>query len=418
MRAPARAALRATLLVTPLLLGALAVPSGGLFRGAKFRDLHVYRTYGDALLHGHVPYRDLFVEYPPGAIPLFTAPSLAPEGAYDALFKALMTLCSLAAIFCVTYVLAREERGPAVLGAAAVFLALSPIALGPVSLNTYDMWPAALSAAALAALVSGRGRLALGLLGAAAAAKLYAFLLVPLALGWLWRTRGRHAMTAPSAVFAAVAAVLVLPWIALSPSGVWDSLHSQVGRGLHTESLAASVLLAGDRLGLYDATVVRSAPAISRDLAGGLPHGLAAASAALSVVAALAPGLVLLRRAVAPGVLFAASVAGFLAFTKVLSPQYAVWLIPLAVFGGPLAGAALIAALALAQSWYFHYRSLWAVGPEVWTLLARNLVLVVLYAVLLWKTSSPSRSKTSVQPGSRRRRTSAAAAGSGATRSA
>jgi len=42
-------ALRATVLVTPLLLGALAVPSGGLFRGAKFRDLHLYRQYGGSL---------------------------------------------------------------------------------------------------------------------------------------------------------------------------------------------------------------------------------------------------------------------------------------------------------------------------------------------------------------------------------
>ncbi len=105
-----RVALRATLLATPLLLGALAVPSGGLFRGAKFRDLHLYRQYGDALLDGRIPYRDFFVEYPPGAIPLFAAPSLAPGGAYDALFKALMTLCCIAAILCVTYVLARRAR--------------------------------------------------------------------------------------------------------------------------------------------------------------------------------------------------------------------------------------------------------------------------------------------------------------------
>jgi uncharacterized membrane protein len=415
---PSRSALRATVLVTPLLLGALAVPSGGLFRGAKFRDLHVYRTYGDALLHGHLPYRDVFVEYPPGAIPLFAAPSLAPEGAYDALFKALMTLCSLAAVFCAVYILAREERGPVVIGAAALFLALVPIALGPVSLNTYDMWPAALTAGAVAALVSGRGRLALGLLGAAAAAKLYGFLLAPLALGWLWRTRGPRVAAAAGGVFAAVVGALVGPWLALSPGGVWDSLHSQVGRGLHAESLGASLLLVGDRLGLYDATVVKTAPAISRDLAGGLPHGLAVTSATLSIVAALAPGLVLLRRTVTPQLLFVSSVAGFLAFTKVLSPQYVVWLIPLAAFGGPAAAVLLVAALALAQSWYFHYRSLWAVGPEVWTLLARNLVLVALYALLLWKISTPSRSKTSVQSGLFLSRTSAAAAGRGATRSA
>ena len=118
------------------------------------------------------------------------------------------------------------------------------------------------------------------------------------------------------------------------------------------------------------------------------------------------------------GLAFAASVAGFLAFTKVLSPQYLVWLVPLAPFGGIAACALLVAALVLAQTWYFHYHSLWAVGPQVWTLLARNLVLVALYAILLWKTSTPSRSKTSSQSGLERSRARAAAAGNGATRSA
>ncbi len=243
-------------------------------------------------------------------------------------------------------------------------------------------------------------------------------LLAPLALAWLWRTRGRRAAAAALGAFAAVAAVLVVPWLVLSPGGVWDSLHSQVGRGLHTESLAASVLLVADRLGLYDATVVRAAPAVSRDLAGSLTHALAAASAGLAIAAALAPGLVLLRRRADPGLLFAAGVAGFLAFTKVLSPQYLVWLIPLAPFGGAGAALLLIAALALAQSWYFHYHDLWAVGPQVWTLLARNLVLVALYVLLLWKISTPSRSNTRDQWGFRRRRTRAAAAGRGAERSA
>jgi hypothetical protein len=380
-RAP-RFALWATGLVTPLLLAALVVPSGGLFRGAKFRDLHLYRQYGDALLEGRIPYRDFFVEYPPGAIPFFVAPSLAPGGAYDALFKALMTLCCLGAIFCVVYTLARQGADRLRIGAAAVFLALIPIALGPVSLNTYDAWPAGLSAAAVASLVGGRYRLALALLGVAAAAKLYALLLAPLALLWIWRRSGARATAGPLAALGVALGALVVPWLALSPGGVWDSIHAQVGRGLHTESLGASLLLAADRLGLYDANVVRAAPAVSRDVAGGVPDALAAASATLAVVAALVPGLFLLRRRVEPGLLFAASVAGFIAFTKVLSPQYLVWLIPLAPFGGAAAGALLVVALALAQSWYFHYHDLWAVGPQVWTLLARNLVLIVLFAVL------------------------------------
>jgi uncharacterized membrane protein len=408
---------RATVLATPLLLGALAVPSGGLFRGAKFRDLHLYRQYGDALLAGHLPYRDVFVEYPPGAIPLFAGPSLAPEGAYDAIFKVLMTLCCIGAIYCVCFVLERSGSRPAGIWTGALFLALSPIALGPVSLNTYDAWPALVTVAAVAALVTDRGRFALALLGMAAAAKLYAVLLVPVAVVWLWKERGRRQALESLGVFAATAVVLVVPWIAISPGGVWDSLHAQVGRGLHTESLGASILLVADRIGWYQAHVVSTAPAISRDVAGDLPHAIAAASAGLAILAALVPAAVLLFRRVSPGLAFATSVAGFLAFTKVLSPQYVVWLIPLVPFGGIAAMLLLLAALALAQSWYFHYHDLWAVGPQAWTLLSRNLVLLALYALLLWKTSTPSSSKTSRQPPFLRSRTSAAAEGSGATRS-
>jgi uncharacterized membrane protein len=406
---PSRLALRVTVLATPLLLGALAVPSGGLFRGAKFRDLHVYRAYGDALLDGRLPYRDVFVEYPPGAIPLFAAPSLAPGGWYDALFKVLMTLCCVAATYLVTLVLARS-RPPEHVWAAGIFLALVPIALGPVSLNTYDAWPAVLTVGALAALVYRRGALAGALLGAAFAAKLYPLVLLPLAV---MHAGARRVLAA----FAAVAALLIVPWVAVSPGGVWDSLDAQLGRGLHAESLGASVLLAADRVGVYDAHVVkRLHPAATRDLVGGLPHALGIVSSVAALLAVAAVWLVYARRRDLE-VAFAACVAGVLAFAKVLSPQYLVWLIPLVPLDSLLAGALLVSALVLAQTWYFHYRQLWAIGWPVWPLLARNLVLAALYAVLLWKTSTPSRSKTSRQSGLWRRRASAAAAGSGADRS-
>jgi hypothetical protein len=415
VRSPSGLAVRVTALATPVLLAALAVPSGGLFRAAKFRDLHLYRQYGDSLLDGRLPYRDVFVEYPPGAIPLFAAPSIAPGGWYDALFKVLMTMCAIATVYLVVLVLAHRGAGVPELAAAAAFLALVPLALGPVSLNTYDAWPAVLTVGALAALLYGRGSLALGLLGAAFAAKLYAIVLVPLALIHLGRAAAGRAL----AVFAAVAAVLVVPWIALSPHGVWESVDAQLGRGLHAESLGASALLAGDRLGLYRALVVKSLhPAATRDLAGNLPHALGYATSILAAAAVVGVWLVYHRRRGRLEVAFAAAITAVLAFAKVLSPQYAVWLIPFVPFGGIGAGALFVAALVLAQSWYFHYRQLWAIGWPVWPLLARNLLLVALYCVFLWKTSTPSRSKTSFQSGLARRRASAAAAGSGATRSA
>jgi hypothetical protein len=408
-------ALRATALATPLFLGACAVPSGGLFRGAKFRDLRIYQQYGDALLDGRVPYRDFAVEYPPGAVPLFAAPSLAPGGAYDALFKALTVVVGIATIYAVCLALVRFGATRVWVIGAALFLALVPIALGPVSLNTYDAWPAALVAFAAAALVHRRATLACGLLGAAFALKLYPLVLLPLVLV----VAGRRAAPRSLAAFGAVAGVLIVPWIAISPGGVWNSIDAQLGRGLHAESLGASALLAADRLGWYDANVVRTTHgAVSRDLAGDLPQALEVVSGVLVVLAVVAV-LLAFRRRGSFGAALAATVAGAVAFTKVLSPQYLEWLIPLVPLAGSLVAAALlVACLALAQSWYFDYPELWAVGDEVWSLLARNVLLVVLFAVLLRKTRMPSSWKTSFQRASRRRRTTAAADGIGASRSA
>jgi hypothetical protein len=81
------------------------------------------------------------------------------------------------------------------------------------------------------------------------------------------------------------------------------------------------------------------------------------------------------------------------------------------------------AALVLAQVWFFHYGALFRLEWPVWLLLARDLLLVALYAVLAgaltrWKIRIPSRSKTSRHSGLRRSQESWTAVGKGASRSA
>jgi hypothetical protein len=164
-----RDAARACLVCIPLFVAACAVPDGGLFRAARFRDVHLYQRYADALLNGHIPYRDFFVEYPPGAFAVFVPPAAATSAHYNAAFKALMALVGAATLVFVAAVLVQTGASVARVWVACVLLALSPVALGPISLNTYDAWPALLTIAALSALLVGRDVLALGARAAAAA---------------------------------------------------------------------------------------------------------------------------------------------------------------------------------------------------------------------------------------------------------
>ena len=121
---------RVTALAAPVFLLACAVPDGGLFRAERYRDVHVYGIYADGLFRGELPYRDVFVEYPPGAFAVFLPPAVLPAGAYNFAFKTLMALCGIAALYAVVLILVSLGlRGRRLYASAALF-ALSPIAVG------------------------------------------------------------------------------------------------------------------------------------------------------------------------------------------------------------------------------------------------------------------------------------------------
>jgi uncharacterized membrane protein len=325
------------------------------------------------------------MEYPPGALAVFLPPAAFGSGHYNAGFKVLMALCGAATLVLVALLLVRLGASTVRLWSALLLLALSPAALGPISLNTYDAWPALLTVAALAALLAGSGVLGLALLGLAFAAKVYPLVLVPPALIFVWRTAGRDGAVRAGAAFVGVSAAVILPFLVLAPDGLVDSFRAQAGRALQVESIGGSLLAAADHLGLYSASVVhRTGHAISYDLAGNLPEALGYVSSALQVLAVVLVAWLYARSRDEPArlvVAFAAAVAGFLAFARFFSPQYVVWLVPFAVLLGPLEWALTAAALVLAQIWFFHYSDVFALGGYGWLVLLRDLVVLALFVV-------------------------------------
>ena len=224
------------------------------------------------------------MEYPPGALAVFLPPATFGSSHYNAAFKALMALCGLATLVLLAWLLVRLGASTRRLTAAVLLFALSPIAVGPISLNTYDAWPALLTVAALALFVAGRSTAAFALLGAAFAAKVYPVVLLPPALIFAWRTGGRALALRGLAAFAGVATLCIVPFLAVAPHGLVESFRAQAARSLQVESLGGSLLAAADRLGFYDATVVhRTGHAISYDLVGSLPETVAVLSSIAQV---------------------------------------------------------------------------------------------------------------------------------------
>ncbi|MGI8607179.1 MAG: glycosyltransferase 87 family protein [Gaiellaceae bacterium] len=357
--------------------------------GYQIIDTPVYQRYGDAVVAGQVPYRDFGLEYPPGALPAFVVPALFPSGAYRGAFEALMLACGLAMVVLVARAAAALGATGIRLYAPPVLVGAAPLALGTVVLTRFDLWPAALTAAALTALLTGRDRVGAGLLGLATAAKFYPAVLLPLALVWTLRRHGRRGAFVAFGVFAAVALAVVLPFAVLAPHGVASSLARHAGRPLQIESLGAALLLAGNLLELYDPRVVFSDG--SQNLDGRLAETLAAAQTALQGLALVVVWILFARSRPTGTALVAASasaVTAFVAFGKVLSPQFLIWLIPLvpliAVGSGIAAPALFATSLVLTQLWFpSRYWDVVRLEPVGWLVLLRDLVLVALLAVLL-----------------------------------
>jgi 4-amino-4-deoxy-L-arabinose transferase-like glycosyltransferase len=374
-----------------LFLVSLTLLHWGWYQHDLIRDTIEYHRYGTAMLGGHVPYRDFGIEYPPGALPAFGLPAIGKPGlaVYEREFQILMALCGVGSLVAMSVALRNLGASAERMAAALGFFALAPLALGSVILYRYDLWPTFLTVAGLAAVLARRERLGFAALGLGIAAKAFPAVVIPPALAYVWRTRGRREALLCLGSAAAVVAVVVVPFLVLAPHGVWDSIVRQTTRPLQIESLGASLLLAAHHVGGLGLTLDSSRG--SQNLVGSLPDAVGAASSAVLVLVLIAIWIAAARGPATPERLVrwsVASVAAFVALGKVLSPQFLIWLLPLVplVRGrrGLGASALLALALLLTQVWFpIRYFDLVAFDPfPSWVLLARDLVLVALVVVL------------------------------------
>ncbi|MFF4752771.1 glycosyltransferase 87 family protein [Streptomyces sp. NPDC002514] len=276
----------------------------------------IYHGWFEVLRHGTFPLDDVTWQYPPAAALAVLAPGALPFLAYPAAFFVLTCVADLAVLALLGYASRRPGKSPR---GAWVWVAGLPL-LGPTAYARYDVM---VTAVAVAALFAGarRPRVMGALAGFGAMVKVWPALLLVGAV----RLRAWGA--------AAVTAVGVAAVFALAMPGAFAFLAFQRDRGTEVESLGALVFHVARHHGWRGEVLLNYG---SVEFLG--PYVGLVSTTALALTA-VAFGWLLLWRLAAwrarprPHMLADAAFTAVLLFvttSRVISPQYLVWLIGLA----------------------------------------------------------------------------------------
>jgi hypothetical protein len=386
-RSPASPAALPTIWVVTRLALLLCVFKAVVFPGPDVTtDVSViYQGWYDLLRTGTFPRDDVTWQYPPAAALAVLTPALLPFLDYASAFFVLAFLADLAVLALLLAAGARPGRSPI---GAWVWVAGVPL-LGPTVYARYDVM---VTAVAVAALLAGAGhpRTMGALVGLGALLKVWPALLLAGAV----RRRAWGA--------AAVTAGVLSAAFALSMPGAFAFLAFQRDRGTEVESLGGLVFHVARQFGWRGEVLLHYG---SVEFLGPWVDEVSDAAVGLG---ALACGWLLLWRLragrFAPHTLADAAFTAVLLFTvtsRVISPQYLVWLVGLAsvclCFRTSRMG--LPAALVLAASlvtvlefpvWFAHVVASDPLGVTL--LFLRNGLLVaatVTAAVRLWRSTVP-----------------------------
>lgn len=377
---------------------ALSVASWPLAYGtvgeqAMVDDVQIYFRYASQIVEGQVPYHDFRVEYPLLALPFFVLPRLltARFATYQTLFAIELLLANGLTLYLLARTLSRRLTTAGLVG-RLVWYTLDFAILCPMTVCRFDLLVMAWTFAAAVAWSSGRAGLGGVLAGSGAHLKIVPGVIAAVGLATPddarvgARRRGLIGLVATLAIGLAI-------MVGLGGRNVTSSLVYHVKRGVEIGSLHAGLMMVAAWVFVAPLSwgyINHSAEVLT-------PWSRYVSKLAFPVQAAgvLAPAWKVLRgQPHDPMRYHAAAVLGFVAFGKVLSPQYVIWLIPfLAVLDGPIGTLArlLFLAACLLTTWIYpwEFSNLLDFTPWSVTLLnARNFVLVGLWALLTFGLNS------------------------------
>lgn len=372
------------------------------------QDALVYFNDASAWLRGLKPYVQFPLEYPPGALPVWIVPRWFTDDfqTFRKAYAAWM-LCFDAATLALVWRAARLAGvGKRAQVGAGLLYAVGTAALGSLLLQRYDsVLGFAIMAWWVAAQQPRTRWLADCMIAVGIWVKLMAALVVPVYALFLWfdtPPRQRKSQLAKrAACLAGGTAILFLPFYMQAGDKLASFFQYHRDRGVQLETAYASFFLllkpilpnvvnVAAQYGAIE--IMHPWAATFARLAGWLTVG-----ALLFTVVRFAQRFRDAQHSTRQSLLLEGAVAmlmGFMAFNKVTSPQYLLWLAPLAAVlaqqGSGARHAWRLAALSVVfvgtgLTWLFYYPQLFAMErwPSV-VMAVRNLALGALWVSLLW----------------------------------
>lgn len=356
---PRRAPRMIPLWVMSLCAGALWV-AGASFSSQDVNDYHCYALAfwrgaqataslepGSCLtsvsLFSSLPFHTVPLEYGPLALVTFLPPLLVPPAWYNTAFFVEMALVGMA----IAWLL--DRYGP--LWSGHVWLIYGLIGSWILVAGRFDAAPAACVVVALLAAQRGRLTWAYVALALGVLMKLYPLALLPLLLIVSWRERGRAPLWRGPAAFVAIVGVVEGGVALIAPASLLTPFTYMSARCVQIESVAATFASLWARVAgvepefpyAYNSTCEATA-------AMGTTQVVALGLGVVGVALALA---LFWRGRISLGLAALLTLGALLVGSKVLSPQYLIWISPLIALefganGFALVGWSLVGALTTA----------------------------------------------------------------------
>lgn len=350
---------------------------------------------------GALPYIGHMVEYPPYALIIFGLPWLIDDSRYLLIFLVMAFIIDIA-IKAILFRLGQKKPEDSRSWLPLLAYSIGAVLCSYVYLQRFDLWPALIGLIAVLLFIDRKHLSSGAMLSIAVGVKLYpiVFGLPMLAIAIREKQWKRFAIGIIAGALPILLLSFVLPW--------WRFALVQGSRGLQAESIYASAIWLAHLIYGVPAFWIHTTAWF--EVQGPIASAVVpwariffgASMIAATVIATRSAWRASSRSAVGIGRLsriLLIPLLAFVAFNLVLSPQYMIWLIPMAALaaleGSIWPVAMILLAAALVPAFYPSYQYFSANGLDLlqtWALFARNMLLAV---SCIWLAVSEWRARVS-----------------------